>query len=116
MSAEISRKPALLCCCRLALAVGIVWGLGLVVLGAIAMATGEWCDKAVEVLGSVYWGFAATGKGLLLGLLWGFGDGFIGTLIIVGLYNLLCRVGRCCCTRDTEAQAAPAEGAPEQQA
>ena len=97
MTVEILKKPALLCGCRLAVAVGVVWGLGLVILGAIAMASESWCHQAVDVLGNVYLGFEASIGGLAIGFLWGLADGFIGTAIIVGLYNLFCRAGCCCC-------------------
>ncbi len=97
MSEEISKRPAMLCACRLGLAVGIVVGLGLLVLGLIATVSDEWCRDAVKLLGNAYLGFQATVGGAFIGLLWGFADGFVGTVIVVCLYNLFCRCGCCCC-------------------
>ena len=100
---ESSESPCgRLCACRLALAVGIIWGLGCALLGGITVFTGSYAHEAVEVLGSIYYGMTpGSWVGALLGLAWGFADGFIGTLLVVGLYNLLGCGGKCCCQTKT---------------
>ena len=97
------------CCpCRLALAVGIVWGLGVFLLGAITTCTETYGHKAVKVLGSIYCGYRpASWGGAFFGLLWGFAHGFIVAAVVTGLYALLNRTGGCCCRR------AGANGEPE---
>ncbi len=116
MSEGISKRPATLCACRLGVAVGTVVGLGLLVLGLIATASDEWCRKAVDLLGNAYLGYQATVGGSLIGLLWGFADGFVGTVIVVGLYNLFCRCGRCCCVRAEDEKCCEVETPSEPEA
>ncbi|MHC4716834.1 MAG: hypothetical protein ACYS5V_07690, partial [Planctomycetota bacterium] len=58
--------------------------------------TETYAREMVEVLGSIYYGYRpGSWAGAFVGLAWGVGDGFIGTLIIVSLYNLLAG----CCRR-----------------
>lgn len=78
---------------RLALTLGIIWSLGLGLLGAVTIYTGTYGHRFVTVFGSVYWGYDSTWLGALVGMGWGFLDAFIGTLITAGLYRCL---GRCC--------------------
>ncbi|MBL7198475.1 MAG: bacteriophage holin [Candidatus Omnitrophica bacterium] len=68
------------------LAVGIVWGVGMFVLGIIAMAFG-WGDRFVEILSSLYIGYKATFLGSIVGAVWGFIDAGIGGIIVAWLYN-----------------------------
>ena len=70
------------------LAVGILWGLGLLVLGLMA-AYLNWGKLAVDVIASVYPGYAPTLVGSLIGLVWGFVDGTIAAAIVALLYNYL---------------------------
>lgn len=78
----------------LALAVGIVWGIYLFLVG-LAAAAGlnlPWFNAGiVEKLSVVYFGYSATVGGALLGLLYGFICGFVGTLPIAWLYNKFCQ-------------------------
>jgi hypothetical protein len=73
---------------RLGLAIGIVWGAGVLLLGLMAAVWG-WGATLVQVFGSLYLGFAPTFAGSLLGAAWGFADGFIGGALIAWLYNIL---------------------------
>ena len=68
------------------LAVGIVWSVGMFVLGIIAMAFG-WGGKFVEILSSLYIGYKATFLGSIIGAVWGFIDAGIGGIIVAWLYN-----------------------------
>ncbi|NQU18563.1 bacteriophage holin [bacterium] len=68
------------------LAVGIVWGVGMFVLGIIAMAFG-WGDRFIEILSSLYIGYKATFLGSIVGAIWGFIDAGIGGIIVAWLYN-----------------------------
>ena len=75
--------------CRLALTLGIVWGLGLGLLGAVTIYTETYGHRLVEVAGSLYWAYDSTWPGALIGTGWGFLDAFIGTLIAAWSYRLL---------------------------
>ncbi len=98
MSITNSSETSSPCACCLAAAVGVVWGIGLFVLGAITVWTEDYGHKMVEVLGSIYWGYVpGTWGGALLGLVWGFVDAAIGTFIIVVLYTFLRRACKRCC-------------------
>jgi len=73
---------------RLGLALGIVWGGGVLLLGLMAAAW-DWGTPAVALLGSLYLGYAPTAAGILTGTLWGLADGFICGALIAWLYNIL---------------------------
>lgn len=77
---------------RLGLAVGIVWAFGVLVLGGAAIAF-NWGTPAVQLLESVYLGFAPTTAGLLIGVVWGLADGFIAGFLIGWVYNRLGGLG-----------------------
>ena len=70
-----------------ALAGGITWGGGMLLLGLVA-ALG-WGRPIVDLIGSFYLGFAPTVAGSVVGGLWGFADGGVGGLVIAWLYNRL---------------------------
>ncbi|HUT57104.1 MAG TPA: hypothetical protein VNA25_04420 [Phycisphaerae bacterium] len=88
---------------RLALTLGIVWGLGLGILGAVTVYTEVYGHRLVEVAGSIYWGYDSTWLGALIGTGWGFLDAFVGTLIAAWLYRCLA----CCCARSEPPATAP---------
>jgi hypothetical protein len=71
----------------LALALGVTWGAGVLFLG-LAGAIG-WGRALVEVLGSVYLGFAPTPVGSIIGTAWAFADGAVGGAVIAWVYNRL---------------------------
>ncbi len=77
---------------RLGFAVGIVWAFGVLCLGGAAIAFG-WGTPAVQLLESVYLGFAPTLVGLFIGVIWGFADGFVGGFLIGWVYNRLGSLG-----------------------
>lgn len=87
---------AKLCACRLGAAAGIVWGLGLLMVGIVSIY-GSYGRGFIEVMGSVYWGYVpGTWLGALIGLGYGLVDGFIATVLVAGLYNLMLGCGGCC--------------------
>lgn len=70
----------------LGLAFGIMWGLGIFLLGLAAMLFG-WGNEWVSLFSSGYLGFDATFPGSLIGGIWGFIDGLIGGIVLAWLYN-----------------------------
>lgn len=82
-----------------ALACGVTWGLGTLILGLIAFFSG-YGMMAVTNLGSVYVGFAPTLVGSVVGALWGFIDGMIGGLILGFVYNRFVKKHCCCCNKN----------------
>lgn len=85
-----------------ALACGVTWGLGTLILGLLAFFSG-YGVMAVTNLGSVYVGFAPTLAGSIIGAIWGFIDGLIGGLILAFVYNrFVCK--RCCCCNKNNCQ------------
>jgi len=108
MNGQQQTSPVRFCACRLAVAVGLVWGLGLFLLGVITIYSEMYGNRFIEVMGSIYKGYAPeTWNGALWGLLWGFVDGFVAVLIIVGVYMLLNKWGGCCCTGKSAAKTPP---------
>ncbi|PIR20221.1 MAG: hypothetical protein COV45_07745 [Deltaproteobacteria bacterium CG11_big_fil_rev_8_21_14_0_20_47_16] len=69
----------------LALALGMVWGIGVFSLGIMAMF--NWGADAVGALSSVYIGYSPTIVGSLIGLVWAFIDGSVCGLLIAWFYN-----------------------------
>ncbi len=72
----------------LAIALGVSWGGGVVLLG-LAGSIG-WGRPLVDVLGSVYLGYRPSFTGSLIGGLWAFTDGALGGIVIAWLYNRFC--------------------------
>lgn len=70
----------------LALASGLVWGLGLFLMTwwiiLFEGSTGE-----VTLIGQLYRGYNISPTGSLIGLLWGLADGLIGGALFAWLYN-----------------------------
>jgi len=86
--------------CRIALAIAIVLAPALLIMAVVTSYTAEYGHKLVEVIGSVYYGYGPGWGPGLVGMAWGFADAFIGTLIIVWIYNLLGRGGKAGCSAD----------------
>lgn len=78
--------------CCFGLALGIVWGLGMFLLGLAAWLF-NWGNAMVVLMSSLYLGYDATFVGSLLGGLWGFVDALIGGVIFAWLYNVM---STCC--------------------
>lgn len=69
-------------------AVGITWGLGLLLLGILGMLFGYGIDM-ITVLSSIYVGYAPTIGGTLLGVVWALIDGYIAGALFAWIYNML---------------------------
>lgn len=67
-------------------AFGIVWAIGLLIMGWLAALSG-WGISMVNVIGSVYLGYSPTFWGAVLGAIWGFVDLFIAGVILAAIYN-----------------------------
>ena len=72
------------------LALGIAFGVGMLLLGLFALWF-NWGTEIVNLVGTVYIGYAPTFGGSIIGGIWAFFDSFIGGVIIAWLYNLLQR-------------------------
>jgi len=98
MNGQDEKKCVSCCPCRLAVAVGLVWGLALFLVGIVTMHSETYGREFVQVMGSIYKGYAAgSWSGAAWGLLWGFVDGFLCVLIIAAVYAILAKCGGCCC-------------------
>jgi hypothetical protein len=74
----------------LGLSLGIVWGLG-VFLGTLwAVLQGR--GTTVGLLSHYYPGFTVSYLGALVGLVWGFINGFVAGVLIAWFYDLFCKV------------------------
>ena len=83
-----------LCACALGVSVGLLCAVSAVVLGLSAMYFNVGNDF-VKLAGSVYIGYAVTFKGIALGALWGFIDGFVKGFLVAVFYNFCAK--RCPC-------------------
>ncbi len=73
---------------KFGLSAGILWGLTLFVMTWISMYTGYgmfWLSNWMDI----YPGYDLSGIGSLIGLAYGFVDGFVGLFIFAWLYNLM---------------------------
>lgn len=73
---------------RLGLAGGILWGLVLFFVTLLSSKTG-YASVFLTMLSGIYPGFEISAGGSLLGLIYGFLDGFIGLYLLITLYNTL---------------------------
>jgi len=95
-----------ICAGCMALVIAVVWALCVWGMGVAAIYTASYGHEFVKVLGSIYYGYGPSWGGAFIGMGWAAADGFIGTLIIVSLYNLLTRCCRCrTCRPPEEAEA-----------
>lgn len=72
------------------LASGIVWSVGIFLMGILAMWNG-WGIRWVDLISSFYVGYKPTLAGSLIGAIWGFFDMGIGAAVVAWLYNKLSR-------------------------
>ncbi len=71
------------------LACGLIWGI---LIAAMTLTNLWWGypSSLVNLIGDVYrWGYSTSYIGVLVGLIYGFADGYIGGAIFVLLYNKL---------------------------
>lgn len=70
------------------LALGVVYAIGMFVMGLIAMYF-DVGNPLVELVGTLYIGYNDTIVGSLIGAGWGFLDGFVFGVIFAWFYNLV---------------------------
>ncbi|MFQ5656124.1 MAG: bacteriophage holin [Candidatus Methylomirabilales bacterium] len=73
----------------LALALGVSWSFLILFTGWVSMF--GWGTRFVEVMSSLYIGFAPTFFGGIIGAMWAFIDGAIGGAIVALVYNRVVR-------------------------
>ncbi len=73
---------------NLGLAAGIFWGVSMFILTILSMYTG-YANAWLVLTESFYPGYTISWSGSILGLIYGFLDGFIGLYILAWLYNKL---------------------------
>lgn len=73
---------------KLGLSGGIIWGLCMFLTTIISIDTG-YAKTFLTLMGDIYFGYSISGWGSLLGLIFGFLDGFIGLFLLAWLYNKL---------------------------
>lgn len=71
----------------LAVGLGASWAICVLFLGWVSIF--GWGTKIVEIMSSVYIGFAPTFLGGIIGAGWAFVDGAIGGAIIAFVYNIV---------------------------
>ena len=69
-----------------AIAWGASFGVWIMILGWMAMF--GWGNKIVDILSSLYIGYAPTWLGGIIGGVWGFFDWAIGAAIVAWIYNM----------------------------
>lgn len=67
------------------LSIGIIWSLGLLIIGVLS--TFGYGKMFVAVMDSIYIGYNNNLLGSIIGALWGFTDGCITGALIALLYN-----------------------------
>ncbi len=72
------------------LAAGIMWGLT-VMLGTWWLLYIGSAGGTISKLGAIYFGYSYSFVGGIIGLLWGFVDGFICGVIFAWLYNMFAK-------------------------
>ena len=76
--------------CGFSLALGLVWGLALLITGWFSMC--GWATAFMNAMSSVYVGYSASFFGALRGAIWGFVDGAIMGWVFAYFYNMvLCK-------------------------
>jgi hypothetical protein len=73
-----------------ALAFGLIWGLGLFLLTWWVIGF-EGSTHEMTLIGHIYRGYNISPGGSVLGLIWGFADGFVGGAIFAWLYNAIAK-------------------------
>ncbi|MFA5108192.1 MAG: bacteriophage holin [Candidatus Micrarchaeia archaeon] len=83
------------CTMSLALALGILWGVGIALTTICAIFYEGYATAFLEVIKSIYPGYSVSYSGALIGLVYGFIGMFVNGYIIAWLYDMLTR--RCGC-------------------
>ena len=68
------------------LSMGSFWSISMLLCTIFAIKF-DYADQFMEIMTDVYPGYEISGKGAVIGLLYGFVDGFLGGYLLVWLYN-----------------------------
>lgn len=71
---------------KLGLAGGILWGFSIFICTILSLYTG-YSKEFLEIITGVYPGYTISGVGSVVGLIYGFFDGFVGLYLLAWLYN-----------------------------
>ncbi len=74
-----------------ALALGIMWSLGVFFMSVIAITAESYLHNIVDFLSTVYLGYSLSFGGVVTGMVWGFFDAAIGGFAFAWLYNKLAK-------------------------
>ncbi|MFH1740817.1 MAG: bacteriophage holin [bacterium] len=74
----------------LGLALGILWGLSILLLTFFIIVHGDTMELTSK-LGRVYLGYTVSAPGAFIGLVYGFAHGFVAGWIVAILYNKFAR-------------------------
>jgi hypothetical protein len=72
-----------------ALALGIMWSLGILSISLLVLFTTSYLHNMVDFLSTVYLGYSLSFSGIITGMVWGFFDAAIGGFVFAWLYNKL---------------------------
>ena len=72
-----------------ALALGIMWSLGILFISLLVLFTTSYLHNMVDFLSTVYLGYSLSFSGIITGMVWGFFDAAIGGFVFAWLYNKL---------------------------
>lgn len=84
----------------LGLALGVLWGVSIFLMGLIASFY-TYGRPFVTAVGVLYIGYEPSVLGSIIGGIIGFVDAFIGGVILAWLYNLF---AKCCCKKDSKCE------------
>jgi len=73
---------------RVGLTLAIMTAFGILFLGLLSKFLG-WASPIVRLIESLYIGYTDTCKGIFIGMIWGFLDGFVGGYLFAWIYNKL---------------------------
>jgi hypothetical protein len=74
-----------------ALALGIMWSLGILFISLLVLFTTSYLHNMVDFLSTVYLGYSLSFSGIITGMVWGFFDAAIGGFVFAWLYNKLAK-------------------------
>jgi hypothetical protein len=74
-----------------ALALGIMWSLGILSISLLVLFTTSYLHNMVDFLSTVYLGYSLSFSGIITGMVWGFFDAAIGGFVFAWLYNKLAK-------------------------
>ncbi|MDG2395385.1 bacteriophage holin [Candidatus Thioglobus sp.] len=74
-----------------ALALGVMWSLGVFFMSITALVTESYLHNMVDFLSTVYLGYSLSFSGVVTGMVWAFIDAAIGGWLLAWLYNKLAK-------------------------